>query len=344
MPVYHGHFFALFPGAAPVNGMLYLIHHSFGSLSMASHCHALAIINGKNAGNELLRQAINDLRDAGYRLEVRLTWESSDTGRYLQEALQLGASTVIAGGGDGTINQIVNQLAGLDPERRPALGILPLGTANDFATSVGIPDDLASALHLAVTAPVTPVDIICVNHEHYFINMATGGFGPRITSQTPAKLKAALGGVSYLLHGLSQVDTLKADHFTLSCEDFNWQGDALVVGIGNGRQAGGGQRLCPGALIDDGLMDISIITAREWLPTLMHTLTRDDENPNIIRTRSKTVEIHAEHEMTFNLDGEPLSGNRFTMSLIPQAIPCRLPATCPLLSEPSRPSTADGVG
>lgn len=299
---------------------------------MASHGHALAIINGKNAGNDLLRQAINDLRATGYTLEVRVTWEAGDAGRYLREALQLGVDTVIAGGGDGTINELVNALAALAPSQRPALGILPLGTANDFATSAGIPEDLASALHIAVSAPVSKVDMICVNQQHYFINMATGGFGPRITSQTPAKLKAALGGVSYLLHGLSQVDTLKADHFSLTCDALSWQGDALVVAIGNGRQAGGGKRLCPGALIDDGLMDISIITAREWLPTLMHTLTRDDENPNIVRTRSASLEIQAEHDMTFNLDGEPLSGKHFSMSLIQKAIPCRLPQNCHLLS------------
>nr|VUD24563.1 lipid kinase [Salmonella sp. NCTC 7297] len=91
-----------------------------------------------------------------------------------------------------------------------------------------------------------------VNDKTCFINMATGGFGTRITTETPEKLKAALGGVSYLIHGLMRMDTLKPDRCEIRGENFHWQGDALVIGIGNGRQAGGGQQLCPTALINDG--------------------------------------------------------------------------------------------
>ena len=298
---------------------------------MANTYNVLAILNGKSAGNDILRQAIQDLRSEGHTIAVRVTWESGDAARYLQEAQALSVHTVIAGGGDGTINEIVSCLARLPPAERPILGVLPLGTANDFATCAGIPLHPAEALRLAVTGPVTAVDIIRVNNKRYFINMATGGFGTRITTETPARLKAALGGVSYLLHGLSRVDSLKADSCEIRSEEFNWQGDALVIGIGNGRQAGGGQRLCPGALINDGLMDISIITAAEWLPTLMHTLTREDDNPNILRARGRTLEITAHQSMTFNLDGEPLSGTHFSMEILPQAINCRLPAESELL-------------
>ncbi len=66
--------------------------------------------------------------------------------------------------------------------------------------------------------------------------MATGGFGTRITSETPEKLKAALGGVSYLIHGLMRIDMLKADRCEIRGDNFHWQGDALVIGIGNGRR------------------------------------------------------------------------------------------------------------
>lgn len=109
--------------------------------------------------------------------------------------------------------------------------------------------------------------------------MATGGFGTRITTETPEKLKSALGGVSYFIHGLMRMDTLKPDTCEISGPDFAWQGDALVIGIGNGRQAGGGQRLCPSALINDGRLDVSVVTAQELLPTLLHSLTGDDDNP-----------------------------------------------------------------
>ncbi len=141
---------------------------------------------------------------------------------------------MIAGGGDGTINEVATAL--VERGGKMALGILPLGTANDFATSVGIPQDLASALKLAIVGRDVPIDIARVNDKTGFINMATGGFGTRITTETPEKLKAALGGVSYLIHGLMRMDTLKPDRCEIRGENFHWQGDALVIGIGNGRR------------------------------------------------------------------------------------------------------------
>ena len=162
--------------------------------------------------------------------------------------------------------------------------------------------------------------------------MATGGFGTRITTETPEKLKPALGGVSYFIHGLMRMDTLKADSCTLQGPDFHWQGDALVIGIGNGRQAGGGQRLCPTALINDGRLELSIATSQELLPTLIHKLTSDEENPNLITASLPWLTIRAPNEMTFNLDGEPLSGTEFRIEVMPDALECRLPPSCELLA------------
>ncbi|WP_338557132.1 lipid kinase YegS [Erwinia sp. E_sp_B04_7] len=293
----------------------------------------LAILNGKGAGNEALREAIFKLREEGYPIEVRVTWEQGDGERYVKEAVELQAATVVAGGGDGTINEIATALAVLDEAHRPVLGIVPLGTANDFATSAGIPEEMENALRLAIVGKATPVDIARVNQDRYFINMATGGFGTRITTETPEKLKSALGGVSYFIHGLMRMDTLKADSCELKGPDFSWKGDALVIGIGNGRQAGGGQRLCPTALINDGMLELSIVTSNEILPTLLNSVIGgDDENPNITRASLPWLEITAPHEMTFNLDGEPLSGTSFRIEILPNALSCRLPPSCALLA------------
>lgn len=299
---------------------------------MVNDSITLAILNGKSAGNEDLRQAIATLREEGYRLEVRVTWEHGDGERYVREAVDLNATTVIAAGGDGTINEIATALAGLSPARRPVLGIVPLGTANDFATSAGIPLEMENALRLAIIGKASAIDLARVNGDRYFINMATGGFGTRITTETPEKLKSALGGVSYFIHGLMRMDTLKADSCHLRGPDFDWQGDALVIGIGNGRQAGGGQRLCPQALINDGKLELTIATSQELLPTLLHTLTSDDENPNLITASLPWLTIHAPNEMTFNLDGEPLTGTEFKIEVMPDALECRLPPSCELLA------------
>ena len=262
---------------------------------------------------------------------MRVTWEKGDGERYVEEALRLGAETVVAGGGDGTINEIATALAAVDAARRPVLGILPLGTANDFATSVGIPAEMEPALRLAVQGKAHVIDLARVNQDRYFINMATGGFGTRITTETPEKLKSALGGVSYFIHGLMRMDTLKPDTCEISGPDFAWQGDALVIGIGNGRQAGGGQQLCPTALINDGLLQLRIFTGEELLPGLLSALTQSENNPNIIEGASSWFDIRAPHEITFNLDGEPLSGQEFHIEILPEALRCRLPPGCPLL-------------
>ncbi|MEI2263818.1 lipid kinase YegS [Erwinia sp. CGal63] len=300
---------------------------------MEQHSLTLAILNGKGAGNEELREAILKLREEGMSIEVRVTWEQGDGERFVKEAVALGAATVIAGGGDGTINEIATALAGVETAQRPVLGIIPLGTANDFATSAGIPEEMEHALRLAIVGKATAVDLARVNQDRYFINMATGGFGTRITTETPEKLKSALGGVSYLIHGLLRMDTLKADSCELRGPDFSWQGDALVIGIGNGRQAGGGQRLCPTALIDDGKLELTIVTSKEILPTLFNSLTGgDDENPNIIRASLPWLEITSPNEMVFNLDGEPLRGDAFRIEILPAALSCRLPPSCELLA------------
>ncbi|EOS96325.1 lipid kinase YegS [Erwinia tracheiphila] len=300
---------------------------------MKKHSLTLVVLNGKGAGNEVLRNAIKTLRQEGVSLEVRVTWEHGDAARYVQEAVSLRAATVIAGGGDGTINEVATALIALSDSERPALGIIPLGTANDFATSAGIPQEMENALRLAIVGKATPVDLAVVNQQRYFINMASGGFGARITTETPEKLKSALGGVSYFIHGLMRMDTLKADNCELCGPDFSWHGDALVVAVGNGRLAGGGQRLCPGALINDGKLELSIVTSQEVLPTLLNSIFGGDgDNPNIIRASLPWLEITAPHEMTFNLDGEPLTGRSFLIEVMPGAISCRLPPSCELLA------------
>ncbi|HHU9911863.1 TPA: lipid kinase YegS, partial [Escherichia coli] len=230
---------------------------------MAEFPASLLILNGKSTDNLPLREAIMLLREEGMTIHVRVTWEKGDAVRFVEEARKLGVATVIAGGGDGTINEVSTALIQCEGDDIPALGILPLGTANDFATSVGIPEALDKALKLAIAGNAIAIDMAQVNKQTCFINMATGGFGTRITTETPEKLKAALGGVSYIIHGLMRMDTLQPDRCEIRGENFHWQGDALVIGIGNGRQAGGGQQLCPNALINDGLLQLRIFTGDE---------------------------------------------------------------------------------
>lgn len=155
---------------------------------------AFLILHGKKASDPIIRDAVTLLREEGISLEVRVTWEFGDCHRFITEAIEAGCSTLIIGGGDGSLNEAVNSLMRFAATQRPPLAVLPLGTANDFATSIGVPQEIEAALRLALTVTAQPIDLVCVNQQHYFINMATGGFGTRITTETPEKLKSALGG------------------------------------------------------------------------------------------------------------------------------------------------------
>lgn len=295
------------------------------------HC-ALLILNGKQSANPKLRKAILSLREEGHTISVRIPWENSDLHTLIDDAIAKGVETIIAGGGDGTINAVSSTLMRFPEEQRPAIGILPLGTANDFANSANIPQDIPSALALAVKGKAFAIDIARVNHDAYFMNMATGGFGTRITTETPEALKSALGGAAYVINGLLRPDTLKTDTCKIEAEDFSWEGETLVVAVGNGKQAGGGQQLAPEALIDDGKLNLLIVPARDVIPALLTNLFTNDKNPHLIEKTSPWIKISSPHTMIFNLDGEPLSGETFTYELLPEAIYCRLPPQCGLLS------------
>ncbi|MEN8191075.1 MAG: diacylglycerol kinase family protein, partial [Thermodesulfobacteriota bacterium] len=143
---------------------------------------AVLIINGKKAGLPAIREAVKTVREDGHDLQVRVTWEYGDGLRYVTEAAGLGAGVVIAGGGDGTVNELAHGLALLDAQKRPALGILPLGTANDFATGCRIPTEPLLALRLALTAEPVDVDVVQAN-DRYFINVASAGFGAAVTTE-----------------------------------------------------------------------------------------------------------------------------------------------------------------
>jgi diacylglycerol kinase family enzyme len=105
-------------------------------------------VNGKVAKNEALRAAVARQRGLGHRVEVHVTWEGGDARRFASQPEE--ADVVVAVGGDGTVNEVLYGLMTLRTEARPALAVIPLGTANDFARGCGIPLDPSQALALCV--------------------------------------------------------------------------------------------------------------------------------------------------------------------------------------------------
>ncbi|MEG1040763.1 MAG: lipid kinase YegS [Pseudomonas sp.] len=291
---------------------------------------ALVILHGKQAMNEQVRAAVGAQRERGWQLDVRLTWEAGDAARLVAEALAAGYTHVVAGGGDGTLRDVAEAMAQAGTEA--SLVLLPLGTANDFARAAGVPLEPEQALAL-LQSPARAIDLGRVG-DQVFLNMATGGFGSQVTANTSEDLKKVLGAAAYLFTGLSRFSELSAASVDLHGPDFHWQGDLLALGIGNGRQAGGGHVLCPQAQVDDGLLEVSILPAPQEVVGTLRSLLSDGlglENL-FVRARLPWVEIKSSQGLDINLDGEPLQGDSLRFEVLPSALNVHLPSDSPLLS------------
>ena len=303
------------------------------------------ILNGKSAGDDAVREAVSALRDSGVRLDVRVTWEGGDAERYVAEAIADGVDVVIAGGGDGTLSEVATTLAHRDEsaEALPALALLPLGTANDFASACGIPADPEAALRLVRDGAALPMDLLKLDangQAHWAANLASGGFGTEVTTETHEGLKKLLGGLAYVVTGLSKLGRIEPQRARLRGPGFAWEGEFIALGIGNGRQAGGGQALCPEALIDDGLLDVTVVPPLqgELLATVGTALAAGKDaalDGVAVRRQLSWIEIEAPQTLTLNLDGEPVQAMAFRIQCMPKRLRMHLPVDCPLRANPA---------
>lgn len=303
--------------------------------------HLGLILNGKAVADEALREAVAHLRDEGIAVEVRVTWEAGDAARCVDELIARAVTTLVAAGGDGTLGEVASALAARSErgDALPALAVLPLGTANDFSAAAGVPEGVADALALCRQPPVA-VDLLRIEADgevRHCINLASGGFGTSITRDTGAGLKKALGGLAYVLQGLVSLGRIEPLRARFDADAFAWEGDFIALGIGNGRQAGGGQPLCPDACIDDGLLDLTIVPPLEGeVASTLGTLVAEGREAALdqasVRVRLATLRIVADAPLVLNLDGEPLEAMRFDIACEPGRLRMHLPADCPLLA------------
>ena len=302
------------------------------------------ILNGKSAGDDDLRDAVRTLRDDGIALDVRVTWEDGDAERYVAEAINDGVDTVIAAGGDGTLSEVATTLAHRDEaaDALPSLGLVPLGTANDFASAASLPEEPLPALQLIRDVGAVPIDLLRIEAEdgpHWCANLASGGFGTAVTVETDEGLKKMLGGLAYLITGVAKLGRIEPMTARVRGPEFDWQGDFIALGVGNGRQAGGGQALCPDALIDDGLLDVTIVPELSGeVAATVGTLVKDGKHAALDRVATRArlpwVELEADQPMTLNLDGEPVESRRFRIECVPGRVRMHLPVDSPLRLQP----------
>jgi lipid kinase YegS len=289
------------------------------------------ILNAKAARADAVWAMVLRQRTAGQRIKVQVTKKAGDARRFATRAED--ADLLIAAGGDGTLNEVVHGLMNLSKSSRPALGIIPLGTANDFATGCTIPRDPEQALALCMQGQQVPVDVGRAN-ESWFLNAASVGFGAEITATTPPELKRLLGHAAYAVMGAILATNIHHYRGKLVLPDGEITARGPVAIVCNGCQAGGVQ-VAPRARIDDGLLDVLVV--REIPPNALLTAARELKELSangeyISYQQTPWVQVHPEEAVPVNLDGEPVSFSSVRYEAVPGAIRLVVPPNCPLLS------------
>jgi lipid kinase YegS len=290
------------------------------------------ILNGKAAAGEAFRTAIVLQRGVGPRIKVRVTKKKGDARRFAAEAGD--ADLLIVAGGDGTLNEVVHGLMDLPKAARPALGVVPLGTANDFAAGCDIPREPEQALALCLEGQPIPIDVGKAN-EQWFLNAASVGFGAAVTATTPPELKRLLGPAAYTVMGAILAMNVYHYRGRLTLPDREIAGPGPVAIVGNGRQTGGGVQVTPRARIDDGLLDVLVV--RQIPPIALLTAARElqelsPDGEYISYRQTPWAEVYPEEPIPVNLDGEPVRFSNVRYEAVPGAIRLVVPPNCPLLS------------
>lgn len=271
---------------------------------MQSHRHYALIIHGLRAGLPELRHLVDWVRAKGHRVTPHVTWEAGDAAAFARGAAERGVDAVIAAGGDGTVNEVLNGLSGLDVP----LGIIPIGTANDFARQAGIPLDADHAMDVILRRPPVRIDTLEMNGRR-FLNVSTGGVGAEATAETPADAKESLGMLAYAITGARKLRELTAHRVSVRAPGFEHEGEFLLFAVGNGRVTGGGSALTPRATVTDGLLDFCLIEGmpRAEFARLALRIRNGEhlDHPAVHYAQLPEVTIEGEEPISVNVDGEP---------------------------------------
>lgn len=282
------------------------------------------VLHRKSANEDYIKDAIKLLKKEGHKFRVLVPFNKKEKPRVVREAIAAGATRIIAGGGDGTINAVANAIVG-NGKKKPqvTLGICPLGTANDFARGCGLPfEDKTECLRIALTRPGREIDVGVLNGRN-FVNVASLGFGAEITATTPIELKKALGGTAYTLMGMLKALQLTPYPGRVSVPgEKPITGSMLFAAIGNNHFAGGGFDVAPLASMEDGLLDLTAILAYPGIElTGLASELNDPTNPNnrhIAYRQLPEFTIESEQKLHCNLDGEPVCKKKLHFSIRPR--------------------------
>ena len=261
------------------------------------------VVHGARAERGDFRHLVEWVRAKGHAVEVSVTFGPGDARAAADAAARAGADVVIAAGGDGTVNEVVN---GLDGHDTP-LGIVPLGTANDFARQVGIPSDADHAMDVILRRKPVRIDSASLNGRR-FLNVSTGGLGAAATAETPADAKETLGPVAYAITGARKLAELAPYEASFEGAEFAFDGRFFMFAVGLTRAAGGGTLVTPQASATDGLLDVCIVAqmSRTDFARILLKVKRGEHVglPGVHYAQLPELRIVAREEITVNVDGE----------------------------------------
>ena len=261
------------------------------------------IIFNPNARSEKSRDLAETLREIAPEAELRMTTGPGDASRLAAQAAREGFRVVAAAGGDGTVNEVVNGLAGTTA----ALGVLPLGTMNVFAKEHGLPTKPDEAWAVIRAGNVREIDLLAANGA-YFIQLAGVGFDAQVVKETTWESKKNLGPLSYLISA-AQVAGRKPPKITIEAGGTISEGSFVL--IGNGRYYGAKLVLFPKARVDDGMLDVLIfkntgyLDLAKYLPGVL--LGRHTGMSGVEYFQVAEATVRSEQEVPVEVDGE-LSG------------------------------------
>lgn len=276
--------------------------------------------SGTPAEKQALARAV--AAECGVDAEVAFT-ERAGHGRELALAFATaGIDTVVAWGGDGTVNEVAGAVAGT----ASAFGIVPAGSGDGFATTLQVARDPRTALGAAFTGTIRPLDVGEVNGRP-FLNLAGIGFDARVAKRF--NLLTRRGGLPYLLIGLHEGLTYGGHAYRVHLDGRLFDLRAFLIVFANGQQYGNNAVIAPGARFDDGLLEALIVDARPFFPQLWRArrlfLGRAKSVNGIVRQAVRRAVVESDKPMELHLDGECVeAGTRVEVSVRPGALRLRL--------------------
>lgn len=273
------------------------------------------IIYNPTSGREALRTYLVDIlsiyEKAGYETSAFATTPAPNSARNeAKRAAEEGFDLIVAAGGDGTLNEVVNGIAGL--AHRPTLAIIPAGTTNDYARALRIPrdDPIAAAKLILRQNKKFKIDIGQAG-DKYFMNIAAGGTLTELTYDVPSQMKSLFGYAAYLAKGAELLPRIKPVEMNIKYDDHEYQGQVSMILLALTNSVGGFEQIVPDAALDDGKFTL-IIVKKSSLIDMMSLMAKalqgnHLEAPRIIYAKATDVDLQPLNNadrLMINLDGE----------------------------------------